>query len=132
VARDGWSGDGDGDGDGEGASPRRPTRDEVIGFSRGPSSAYRTYAVDEWRPMGYAQAAASLRALEEGGPPDEGEYSAYGSKTGRGVSASALVGSYGALQSADRAARERMFRLTAEKKHTRLDKAKKLQNKGKG
>ena len=106
-------------------------------------------AADPARPgprwaAGAGEAAAggsvSGRVVFGGAPPDTSyvgrlhgatEASAYGSKSGAGMASLDLLGSYGGLRSAERDAMARYAKLGAGKRHDRIDKAKRAENKGK-
>jgi hypothetical protein len=99
-----------------------------VAFSVGPSAQYRTYALQARRPIGYDNAMRALDVLA--GRVDETDASAYKSKTGSGLSASALVGNLGGLKAAESSAMARAQKLMAGKRHDRMDKIKKQQKQG--
>jgi hypothetical protein len=57
----------------------------------------------------------------------DGEVSAYRSRSGAGLSGAAVAGSFDAIRSAEAAARARAMKLSAEKRHDRIDKKKKAE-----
>lgn len=115
-------------------------------FALGPTAAARSHSAAGQtpssrgfaarRPEGYDRAAQQLQQLSMMNAPlgydeETGEYdgtSAYSSRSGHGASASGLADSYAGLRSAEAAARARMVKLQSEKRHARIDKAKR-QNK---
>lgn len=98
-----------------------------------PAAGWGTAAENAWT------APSATRIVFGGAPPDttyigrlhSGEESAYSSKTGAGLASFDLLGSYGGLQSAQREAMARHAKRAAERKHDRIDKAKRAEKGGK-